>query len=930
MPRLERLESRLPRAGDVGWDFEIESTDTSTNVPQIPVELANAGTSDRAGLAESVRIDSRSTQPPLKSPETTITGLGQIEVSDVAVITFDDGTLLTVFVDGSVNGPWYLQARQTLADGKPGGAVMTLAELDVTNTSTAYIHLNGASLRQSPQGDGTFVVTWATETELFSQHFTRDGQATRAAERLYQSTDTWGGIEAQIIAGADQYVTAWLDHASSTVYRQFIAADGRPIGSAEMIGQGDANAFLGDLQLLTHPSADHVIAWNSYPDWTSSDVTTSQPTLPTRSAFLAWSDRADETIELAIPDFAPEGPTAILGDGSWVLPGEAIIGDESWPAIGRLDAEGNVLPWILVDGFQGSFDGRPEVVPFAKDGFVIAYFRGETVNSGFYAQIYRGDGTTMGEEIRLNESDLHPYHHGRIDALSPNQFAFHWAGWNLNDTAPTIMSRQIRLSETQWHLDLDDTYETQVQSIVLNGLPDAVTVDGARRQSGEGWIVQRDQFESLSIFGLQELADWSGHLRLTAVSDEPSQEDIDVTIGTDDDDILQSDSTSQLVDAVFAGDGWDRWTIARDHAEFTADWIEVDRVFRLTDTVSGHVTTVHDVEEIQFDSGRWFPADQISFSASEMPDNDHPLIDSVSAAESPTDAVDQSAPPISPSPPTTSTPALLADASPGNMTPGLPASPAFEPALEPSAGLEPTERRETKGDRSKKRDQTDDTSQEQSLWRGQGQSKNSVTPLAPPFPSLGQDRESAQQAGLNDRRRSNQTREEGLQRTVSDPAVAIHNLPAVSHQSGQPGAAAEGEEDFSATIGLLGEAAKADNEPNKPAIFINRSFDAKPYFDSRQVFAQLDQQQSKRETAAADVEMVVGAAVVVATGFSIAELAWLLRGSVLLTKLMSSVPIWVGFDPLPMLTSVAVPSDLMADQESLADIARTFHADHPH
>ncbi|QDV64926.1 hypothetical protein [Crateriforma conspicua] len=928
MPRLERLESRLPRAGDVGWDSEIESTDASVDVPQVPVELAVTGTSDGGGLAESIRIDSRSTQPPLRSPETTITGLGQIEVSDVAVITFDDGTLLTVFVDGSVNGPWYLRARQTLADGKPGGDVMTLVELDVTDTSTTYIHLNGASIRQSSQGAGTFVVTWATDTELFSQHFTRDGLATRAAERLYQSTDTWGGIEAQIIAGADQYVTAWLDHASSTVYRQLLSVDGQPIGSAEMIGQGDANAFLGDLQLLTHPSADHVVAWNSYPDWTSTGAITSQPTLPTRSAFIAWTDRADETIELSIPDFVPEGPTSILGDGSWVLPGEAFIGDTSWPAIGRLDAKGNVLPWILVDGFQDSFDGRPEVVPFAKDGFVIAYFRGETTTSGFYAQIYRGDGTTVGEEIRLDESGLHPYHHGRIDALSPNHFAFHWAGWNLDGTAPTIMSRQIRLSETQWHLDLDDTYESQVQNLVLNGLPDAVIVDGAMRQSGDAWIIQRDQFESVSIYGLQESSDWSGRMQLIAMSEESAQESIDIMIGTDDDDMLQADSTSQLVDAVFAGDGWDRWTIARDHAEFTADWIEVDRVFQLTDTASGNMVTVHDVEEIQFDSGTWLPVDLISVSGNEMTDNDDPLIDSVSASESPTEEVDQSAPPISPSPTMTSAPAVPTDASPGNMTPDLSASPAFEPALTPFGGLEPTELHETEGNRSENRNDADDTSQEKSLWRGPGGPKKSVAPLASPFPSLGQERESTQHDRLNHRRPSNQT--DGVRpRIVSDPAVAIPNGPAVSHQSGQSAAQAEGEQTLSIAIGLLAETSNAGTQPNSPAVFLDRSFDAKPRFDSQQVFAQLDQQQSKRELAAANVEMVVGAAVVVATGFSIAELAWLLRGSVLLTKLMSSVPIWVGFDPLPMLTTVAVPSDLMADQESLADIARTFHADHP-
>ncbi|MFC1759207.1 hypothetical protein ACFL2H_10650, partial [Planctomycetota bacterium] len=72
-----------------------------------------------------------------------------------------------------------------------------------------------------------------------------------------------------------------------------------------------------------------------------------------------------------------------------------------------------------------------------------------------------------------------------------------------------------------------------------------------------------------------------------------------------------------------------------------------------------------------------------------------------------------------------------------------------------------------------------------------------------------------------------------------------------------------------------------------------------------------------------DHEIVTGVAVVVASGASFAQMAWLLRGSVVMTKLFSSMPVWAAFDPLPILSGRVGTTGLAHSDESLVDIANS-------
>ncbi|MEM7312020.1 MAG: hypothetical protein AAF497_02595 [Planctomycetota bacterium] len=99
-------------------------------------------------------------------------------------------------------------------------------------------------------------------------------------------------------------------------------------------------------------------------------------------------------------------------------------------------------------------------------------------------------------------------------------------------------------------------------------------------------------------------------------------------------------------------------------------------------------------------------------------------------------------------------------------------------------------------------------------------------------------------------------------------------------------------------------------------------------FNSGKLWAEVDSIVEDSEAAAMAEKVVAGAAVVLVVGFSTGQLLWLLRGTTLITKLMTSMPIWISFDPLPLLdTMPELPNCLdHRGNESLAEIAGAVSA----
>jgi glycerate-2-kinase len=65
-------------------------------------------------------------------------------------------------------------------------------------------------------------------------------------------------------------------------------------------------------------------------------------------------------------------------------------------------------------------------------------------------------------------------------------------------------------------------------------------------------------------------------------------------------------------------------------------------------------------------------------------------------------------------------------------------------------------------------------------------------------------------------------------------------------------------------------------------------------------------------------QSVVGSSVAVTTGLSVGYVAWLVRGGVLLSTALSSLPAWQFIDPLPVLARTRDGKD--GDDDSLQSI----------
>jgi len=80
-----------------------------------------------------------------------------------------------------------------------------------------------------------------------------------------------------------------------------------------------------------------------------------------------------------------------------------------------------------------------------------------------------------------------------------------------------------------------------------------------------------------------------------------------------------------------------------------------------------------------------------------------------------------------------------------------------------------------------------------------------------------------------------------------------------------------------------------------------------------------DDVNSRRESTTMMENIVVGTTTAVSGGLTVGYVIWLIRGGSLLATMMSVMPTWISFDPLPVMDRFE-EDDLIEDEESLASI----------
>ena len=86
-------------------------------------------------------------------------------------------------------------------------------------------------------------------------------------------------------------------------------------------------------------------------------------------------------------------------------------------------------------------------------------------------------------------------------------------------------------------------------------------------------------------------------------------------------------------------------------------------------------------------------------------------------------------------------------------------------------------------------------------------------------------------------------------------------------------------------------------------------------------FGSLDDDVRRDEEAESEQQietLAVGTTAVVSTGLSVGYVIWLIRGGTLLASMVSALPAWVSFDPLPILESFEEEEDL--DDRGITDL----------
>jgi hypothetical protein len=147
---------------------------------------------------------------------------------------------------------------------------------------------------------------------------------------------------------------------------------------------------------------------------------------------------------------------------------------------------------------------------------------------------------------------------------------------------------------------------------------------------------------------------------------------------------------------------------------------------------------------------------------------------------------------------------------------------------------------------------------------------------------------------------------------VSDAPSAVVVPPAVATagpSSRETPLAASADSMLQTLLALLGESSQSTSRASETATDFSRSSLA-------QALDHLKDEAGRRQL---DATVTIGGTALVSGGLSVGYVLWLLRGGVLVATVMSSVPAWAGFDPLPVLSRTGAAAGGADDDDADAD-----------
>ncbi len=871
-PYLESLETRLPFAADLN------------NEPSTGAYFAASQSAGSRPLA--LNVHQGVAQSGITSNPITITGYTDQQFFDAHPIVLSDGSHL-LLTRTTESGLTSIRARFTKADGTPGPAAIPIAELNITSfpstlQDTSW-QLNGVEL-----ADGSIIAIWSDETGLYSQRFNTNGELLGGAIQYAVATVPHQFQVTALAQDDGTHWIGWVDSVNQTFEVRQVDAEGTILDSIPL-GSLNAGISLQEFWLITDASDLPTAVWISEDNFGNSTLT--------------WqSIDSVKTTPQSIPLTGITQVHAIrtVANG-WAITGIRTDGTDLQAVLIVTDELGVQLSERLL-GILPSNQDPPTIELLENGEWLVSYFQSQQANLELAYRWFSRSGEPIGT------GDVIPAiidrARGALIPLSNDTFVAYWSGLALNGTDLAIMAQHIGIYRTPLHFGIDERLLSRPESelaLIIKGLPQTAGLSSGSLQSDGHWLVGLDQLDGLEILSYEELGPLELELSLIDIQDPAnplhSQPNF---FGSPFDDLFPLPEGHSHIDG---RQGNDRVSVAGFSDAFVASRLN-DRTITFQSIDETFTALLEEIESLEFLDGTF---DVDAFLATH---DMEALFESVDE-EGGEEVTTLPGPSSTNSLPTESAPLLIQ--TPAIDVHSIQSFPLGIESIPSIANISIV----SLGNLTEA-PVSSTISQTITNHSTQGTLQTTV------IPSLSANPGGALEVRLQPAR-SGEAEQAGHSIALVTSGSPSSGDNQIEHETETTGFVTEEVMLTHAVIAAPSLTPSTTNEafvggilenipqrsditswqigadlPSRLRFASSEELTVSAAFNGRALMETFEEETSEsNETSLKPI--VVGSAIVLATGFSLAQIVWLMRGSALLTKTLSSAPLWIAFDPLPIV-----------------------------
>lgn len=861
-PKVERLEARLPFAADgLSLDFDLGEVTEG-----------------------------------LDPAEFTVVGGQGSNIADAEGVALPGGGHLFLYAEQR-SDMVELWARGTSPEGTPGDAPKLLTEVQLGAT-TAPEQVRFAGRATMEQG---LIFTWTDGTTIYTQRFDADlnpeSQAVEVAAGTSSLFGTFGDtIDLQVLVLPDKTIgVGYTDPVTGLVSLKRYTESLEEIDLYWQDTQGQTTGTTPPLDLSARLFADGSVKLT----WSTTDLTLPQEwTLHTATFFSGASHPIERW---TVSGFVGPPQLGHLSDGRLVLAGAHAVAGGSQTIVQLLDAQRNLLVEHLLAHQPTTQGDLSSLAVLDDDLFAVSFLTDVGSDYGFFLQPFTAGGQRIGVPISLNHAPVFGDLHGRVFGLPTGGFASYWLGFALDGISPAVFSRTLKLETTEVHVDVEDPdsqLSASLDYLWIEGLPEDVGLNVGDRVSETAWRVALADVNPLKLLYLAERESLSLNVQLVSGATQEVLASSRTTFGSEDDDAL---TWHPSTDYVHGRAGEDTLFVDAPLGQLSVDELP-GGLYRLSNELAAFDFIFADIENFEFSDALLSLGQLLESGAADGNQNENQAAPDEGASNDNEEVADGDL----------ATPPVLSQPLPLPSKPLLPARPPKSPGREhlanPPAAPAALPPHVARAPLPRPSDAEPPAPSQRLAQRADKPNADAKAPAMPPPSNVA--------PRLFQSSIATATYATAPKSTVSPDAFQVPRqslfapAPAFTNRAAPPGAPVG----FHVPPLVLSSL--------ETTTYPTSALTIAPTFDVEQLFENVDTLEEEVESQQFANEVVAGSAIVLATGFSLAHIAWLLRGSVLISKLLSSMPIWISFDPLPMLREGQTPSTAASNHESLADIVK--------